>query len=318
MVLFGPPGTGKTHESEALARGLLRQHALETWGAPRYFSEPGAVEQVFTTNIHRLQLHPAYSYEDFIRGLALDENGRTTYRPGYLMRLVATIAKQRAAEGDDALPHVLILDEMNRADLSRVLGEAFSLLENRDRPVELPGVEDDEAPATLTLPEDLYVIGTMNLIDMSVEQVDFALRRRFLWRHSGFRADVLASELEVRWRASGQRTAWARVEPDMGRLVQTASRLNEVIGRIGVLGERYAVGHTYFFDIVPLLGSYMPPKRASTGKQFLWYGDAPGPALVDLWELSLEPLLAEYLAGIEAEEREEVLGQLRDALLTRP
>jgi 5-methylcytosine-specific restriction enzyme B len=318
MVLFGPPGTGKTHEAEQLSYGLLRQHALETWGAPRYFAEPEALDDAFKTNIHRLQLHPAYSYEDFIRGLAIDEAGKTTYRPGYLMRLVSSIEEQRQRDGDQALPHVLILDEMNRADLSRVLGEAFSLLENRDRSVELPGAEESEDPATLSLPNDLYVIGTMNLIDMSVEQVDFALRRRFLWRHSGFKQDVLVSVLAKLWKESGQRTTWTRVEPDMRRLGEAASRLNAAIASIGVLGERYAVGHTYFFDIVPLLGNYMPPKRASTGKQFLWYGASPGPALTDLWDLSIGPLLAEYLAGIEAEERDDVLKQLREALLERP
>lgn len=65
-------------------------------------------------------------------------------------------------------------------------GEAFSVLEDRDSPVELPGVEPGEPISTLQLPEHLFVIGTMNLIDQSLEQIDFALRRRFFWQRSSF------------------------------------------------------------------------------------------------------------------------------------
>ena len=70
----------------------------------------------------------------------------------------------QAEQADQRLPHVLILDEMNRTDLSRMLGECFSLLENRDRPVRLPGTDGNGREMTLWLPPDLYVIGTMNLL----------------------------------------------------------------------------------------------------------------------------------------------------------
>src|SRR5690606_16135329 len=99
-----------------------------------YFERQDAVDAAVADNVHRLQLHPAYSYEEFIRGLHLDDNSRTVYRPGFLPRLV----HQMAQDQDGGLPHVVILDEMNRADLSRVFGEAFSLLENRGEITELP------------------------------------------------------------------------------------------------------------------------------------------------------------------------------------
>ena len=69
----------------------------------------------------------------------------------------------------DRLPVILVLDEINRTDLSRLFGEAFSLLENRDTPVLLPGFDVGAAPQALAPPHNLYVIGTMNLIDQSVE-----------------------------------------------------------------------------------------------------------------------------------------------------
>lgn len=103
-------------------------------GAAEYFERQDAVDEAVAGNVHRLQLHPAYSYEEFIRGLHLDENGRAVYRPGFLPRLVHRMAQDR----DGALPHVVVLDEMNRADLSRVFGEAFSLLENRGDVTSLP------------------------------------------------------------------------------------------------------------------------------------------------------------------------------------
>ena len=116
---------------------MIRQDALETWGAGRVFSDLKGLDNAVEQNIHRLQLHPAYSYEDFIRGVGISKEGSTEYQPGYLMRLSADIEKEREKLGDDARPHVLILDEMNRVDLSRVMGEAFSLLEDRGQEVEL-------------------------------------------------------------------------------------------------------------------------------------------------------------------------------------
>ena len=98
----------------------------------------------------------------------------------------------------DRLPHVLILDEMNRTDLSRLLGECFSLLEDRNEPVHLPGIGQDGSAMQLRIPDDLFVIGTMNLIDQSIEQIDFALRRRFLWLLCPFDAEALVGAAKAK------------------------------------------------------------------------------------------------------------------------
>src|SRR5207244_2041746 len=108
-------------------------------------------------------------------------------------------------------------------DLSRMLGECFSLLENRDRSVQLPGSDD----ARLTFPSDLYVIGTMNLIDQSVEQIDFALRRRFLWIECLFDEDTLLRVAGELWnRKPTSKFTWDRVEDDFRLLASAATALN--------------------------------------------------------------------------------------------
>jgi 5-methylcytosine-specific restriction protein B len=312
VVLYGPPGTGKTYEANQLAVAVIRRSALDKWGATKYFEQLGEVEAAARDNIHRLQLHPAYSYEDFIGGLRMTAGGGVAYRPGRLSRLCDEV---RSDEG--GLPHVLILDEMNRADLSRLFGEAFSAfeLEKRDQPIDL-SVEDPETgkPRQLEIPGNLFVIGTMNMIDQSVEQIDFAMRRRFLWQESRFDQGVLMTVLEERWRAEERKQPWEKVKPDMQLLAEAASRLNARIATIDELGEQYEIGHTYMFDIVKLLDDAMT-SRSST---YLWTRSRePKDAVHQLWDLALMPLLHEYLAGLEAERSKELLGELWTAF-SRP
>ncbi len=81
VVLYGPPGTGKTYRAKRLAERIIRSSALVTMGPARYFQSQPAIDNALKSNIHRLQLHPAYSYEDFVRGLHLSSSGATEYRP---------------------------------------------------------------------------------------------------------------------------------------------------------------------------------------------------------------------------------------------
>lgn len=147
VVLEGPPGTGKTRAAELVAKSL-GTHAV-------------------------VQFHPARTYEDFVVGLApRTEGGQLAFevRPGDL--LVANEAAGRGA-------HTLVIDEINRGDLSRVLGEAVYLFEPGapERTVRLPhavkGTHD------LRLEPTLMVLGTRNTADRSIAAIDVALRRRF-------------------------------------------------------------------------------------------------------------------------------------------
>jgi len=308
VVLYGPPGTGKTYRAKRLAAQIVRSAALAQWGAARYFREKEVVEQATEKNVHRLQLHPAYSYEDFIRGLHITDSGATEYRPGYLPLL----AELMEEEGEDHLPHVLILDEINRTDLSRMLGECFSLLEDRTEPIDLPG---DNGPMKLSIPDDLYIIGTMNLIDQSVEQIDFALRRRFLWVPCPFDPEVMIDVAKELWEKDPPPyNDWSRVAGDFDRLKQAAIALNREIRESPLLGPNYEIGHTYFFDVVHFLQQDLVSAMRGR-KYYLWGRWRPLQPLVRLWKLSLHPLLQEYLAGLEASSRESELARLQDVFL---
>jgi 5-methylcytosine-specific restriction protein B len=315
IVLFGPPGTSKTYSANELAAIIIRRHALRAWGPAAYFQRLERVDAATKKHVRRLQLHPAYSYEEFIRGLRLRDGG-LVYEDGYLPRLIEEIDSEDETNSEPELPWVLILDEINRADLSRVFGEAFSLLESRNQPIELPGVEPGEPPASLRMPERLYVIGTMNLIDQSLEQIDFALRRRFLWRRCGFDPVLLADVLEQLWEATdtAARYPWDRVASEMHDLVERASALNAKIDSSGLLGRDYELGHTYFFDIVALLSRSERLHRRVKASTLLWSRKhEPLAPVRDLWRMSLEPLLDQYLQGADPTARQSELSDLRGA-----
>jgi DNA polymerase III delta prime subunit len=153
VVLQGPPGTGKTRLAELVADELAT--------APE--------------RRKLIQFHPAYAYEDFVRGISADAvEGALSYRAEN--KILAELAENAAADPDN--DYLLIIDEINRANLPAVLGELIYALENRGKTVEsvyaLP-----EKGRTLILPANLYVIGTMNTADRSVGHMDYAIRRRF-------------------------------------------------------------------------------------------------------------------------------------------
>ena len=150
VIFYGPPGTGKTYLARALAGHL---------------ADPSAVKLV--------QFHPSYTYEDFFEGFrpVQRDGGQLSFelRPGPFRRLVEA-ARQHPSD-----PYVLIIDEINRANLAKVFGELYFLLEYRNDAVGLLYSPETD----FTLPENVFVIGTMNTADRSIALVDAAMRRRF-------------------------------------------------------------------------------------------------------------------------------------------
>lgn len=149
-ILYGPPGTGKTYVAHRLAKYLVADGQ-------------GIIQLV--------QFHPAYAYEDFIQGLrpVVRDDGSLGYQvlPG---RFLEFCEKARGRDGIS----VLIVDEINRADLARVFGELMYLLEYRDQAIPLAG-----GSKPFKIPSNVRIIGTMNTADRSIALVDHALRRRF-------------------------------------------------------------------------------------------------------------------------------------------
>ncbi len=309
VVLYGPPGTSKTFTATQLSDEIIRYRMAKDMGAAILQSpDKDKLQKAIDNNVHHLQLHPAYSYEDFIRGLQFQE-GNTAYKPGYLLLL---LEKMKA---EPELPHVLILDEINRVDLSRLFGECFSALENRGVSIDLLGTNSDEV-IQLNIPDNLYIIGTMNLIDHSVEQLDFALRRRFLWVEATYSAYALLEICKTKWKDlkwEGKGFTWEAVENDFEKLVDAANNLNNIICSEAELGEDFVLGHVFFLESVPFLHQFLQPYSRNPAS-FL-YTDKGGwrDPIEKLWRLSLYPLLKEYLSGLDNKAQSQILKKLKEA-----
>ncbi|WP_344902258.1 McrB family protein [Actinomadura meridiana] len=178
LIFYGPPGTGKTYLAQKLAEFL-----------------GGGPEQV-----KLVQFHPSYAYEDFFEGFRPQEDPETRQ---VAFRLTAgplrELADLASSEGNRHVPHFLIIDEINRANLAKVFGELYFLLEYRNRSVRLTYSGDDFA-----LPPNLFVIGTMNTADRSIALVDAAMRRRFAFVELSPRAEPTKGMLR-RWLAAKSR-----------------------------------------------------------------------------------------------------------------
>lgn len=151
IVLYGPPGTGKTFLAQHLARHVAARDAVRL-----------------------VQFHPSYAYEDFFEGFRPVEgtdSGTVSFAkiPGPLREIAAE------AYGNPEQPYVLIVDEINRANLAKVFGELYFLLEYRQATVRL----QYSPSVAFNLPPNVFIIGTMNTADRSIALVDAAIRRRF-------------------------------------------------------------------------------------------------------------------------------------------
>lgn len=285
VVFYGPPGTGKTYIAQNFARWWLHQDS----------DNPSEAQ------LRSVTFHPSFTYEDFIEGLsATATNDGVEYKiePGVFRRLCTTaetaLEQWRANGEDGTMPrYILIVDEINRGNLSQIFGETITLLESDKR-----GTVTSElahSGRSFSVPENVYLIGTMNTADRSIALVDAALRRRFRFIDFPPNPMVLEAHFDFDNREAVIEAAQSRpntLEGLQALSILAVEQINAAIIDIPDLGKGKQIGHSY-----------------------LMVNPASEQSLVDAWRYEILPLLEEYFFGQFDRIRSDVFGGAGDALV---
>lgn len=245
IIVQGPPGVGKTFVAEKLAYALM--------------------ESADARRVTKVQFHPSYSYEDFVRGFR-----PTDVAAKFQLVDGPFLLACRAAAAQPDLRHVVIIDEINRGNTSQVFGELLMLLEADKREMH-PGITllyPRSIEERFSVPRNLFVIGTMNRADRSLALVDYALRRRFAFISLEPRFGDPAFR---KWLADRK-----MAEDLIQHVIHRLNALNATIAEDRQLGSDYQVGHSFF----------CPRGDDFAGLTVDWFRD--------IVETEIVPLLEEY------------------------
>ena len=246
VIFQGPPGTGKTYVARALAACLA-----------------GSAERV-----RLVQFHPSYAYEDFVQGFR-PALGRG--QPGFELRNGPLVEMAQQARAEPRKKHFLVIDEINRGNLAKVFGELYFLLEYRE--AELRLLYSDES---FVLPENLFIIGTMNTADRSIALVDLALRRRF---------------------------HFVEFHPDTPPVRELLSHWL----------QRHARGMSWVAGVVDRANGKLDDRQAAIGPSYFMKPDLDDEMVRLIWEHNVLPYVEEHLYGEHERLAEFDLDQLRRA-----
>lgn len=253
IIFYGAPGTGKTYTCEENIKRIVDGD---------------------TSRYKIIQFHSSYGYEDFMEGLKPTlENGQTTLK----LELGDFKSFCQEAQKMPEKSFFFLVDEINRAELSRVFGELMYALEKRGHTIttQYDYLRKPEQRGDFQVPENLYFIGTMNDVDKSIDSFDLALRRRFLWERMDCEYGVLLDNLP-----------YSNIDP----YAKACEKLNDTITNDGSdklgLGEIYEIGHAYFLRIKEYAKNSNEIKSTHMNS---------------LFDEALAPLLKEYLRSEFAE-----------------
>ncbi|MHB1425484.1 MAG: AAA family ATPase [Gemmataceae bacterium] len=260
IIAYGPPGTGKTRAAKRVALALLSRKK------PKEDSTEDEIDKQLkpyrdADQFALVVFHPAYEYEQFVGGIEPKEfEGKVAFhtKPGVFLKLC-----RKAEQNQERC--VLIIDEINRGSLPKLLGELVYALEYRGHEVSLPFT--CEGRDKLIVPKNLYVIATMNSADRSIGHIDVAIRRRFALFPLGPNPDVVQHV----WREIGDESYGNRLARLMDELNAKLKQGNDSNAEMEM-----GVGHSYF---LPTPGSSLEDAKEQVGRK---------------WTYQVQPLLREY------------------------
>lgn len=227
-IFYGPPGTGKTYNTVLRAAEIVEDRKIASYDeALKIFKEK------LHNQIEFITFHQNYSYEDFIQGLRPDignEKELTFKKKDGVFKVISDRALENHSNADNNKEakknYVIIIDEINRANISRVFGELITLIEPDKRSHgEIPLVAQLPSGDIFMVPSNLYIVGTMNTADKSIALLDIALRRRF--------------EFEAMYPLS-------KIEGKVIHDVDILEKLNAKI--VSTKGYDFQIGHSFFMD----------------------------------------------------------------------